>query len=172
MLEASAIAFALSVVAAPASAEVVQRTADSFTIRHSVALKMTAEDAPDALEHIDQWWSSAHTWSGDAKNLRLQLQPNACWCELMPGDDQIAHGQVVSVSDRQVVLEAPLGPLRGRATSARLVISWPAANRGRTLTWTMTVRGPGLGAVAAPVDGVMAEQFQRMVRFIEYGRET
>jgi hypothetical protein len=40
---------------------------------------------------------------------------------------------------------------------------------GWTPTWTMTVEGPGIGAMADPVDGVMHAGYLRWLHYLEYG---
>ncbi|RYG11604.1 MAG: hypothetical protein EON96_15035 [Caulobacteraceae bacterium] len=67
------------------------------------------------------------------------------------------------------MFDAPFGPLKGRTTRAVLMVSWPPANRGWTPTWTMTVEGPGIGAMADGVDGVMHAGYLRWLHFLESG---
>ena len=66
---------------------------------------------------------------------------------------------------RMVRFDAPFGPLQSIGADAVLTMSWAEADGGpsRTLKWTFVVAGPGAGAMADPVDGVMAEQFGRLV---------
>lgn len=169
----AATAVAIAMAAAPVSAEVVEKSADHFVLRYDLALEAGPEDFIDALEHVGQWWNGAHTYSGDARNLSLALDPGTCFCEAMPDGSTFEHGWVSEYDPGTgVLLEAPLGPLKGRATVADWSIGWTGANRGHELVMTYVVRGPGLGAFADAVDGVMGEQFRRMARFIEYGPEA
>jgi len=164
------IAAAFALAASPASAEVVERSADHFVLRYDVALEASPADFIDALEHIGEWWNPAHTWSGDARNLSLALDASTCFCEALPDDGTFEHGWVSEYDpDTGVLLEAPLGPLKGRTTVADWSIGWTGANRGAELIMSYVVRGEGVGALADSVDAVMADQFRRMVRFIEYG---
>ncbi|GAA0640179.1 ATPase [Brevundimonas lenta] len=155
--------------ASAADAEVVARTADSFTLRYEVGAGIDPGDIPGTLVDVGRWWDSAHTYSGDAANITVDLTPGGCWCEKLADGTQFEHARVVSVEPARIVFEAPFGPLKGKATSAVLTVTWPPANRGWTPTWVMTVEGPGLGAMADGVDGVMGAGFQRWMRYLERG---
>lgn len=155
--------------AGPAGAEVVARHADGFTLRFAVPMETSAGDVVLALDNIGGWWDGAHTYSGDAANLSLSLDSGACFCEALPDGGAFEHGRVVVLDDDHLALDAPLGPLKGRASRADLTFSWPDAASGTMVTMTFIVEGPGLGALADPVDGVMAAQFERLIRYVEYG---
>ncbi|MBN8529681.1 MAG: hypothetical protein J0M36_10660 [Caulobacterales bacterium] len=165
----SFLAAAILFAAAPAHAEVVSRSADSFTLMFAVGAEIDPADIPGALQALPEWWESSHTYSGDSKNLSLDLTPGGCWCERLPDNPAFDHGRTVSVSADRIVFDAPFGPLRGKAAKAELSVTWPAANRGWRPTWTFVVEGPGLGAMADSVDRVMATGFQRWMHYLEYG---
>lgn len=170
MLKPLIAAAALSLFALPAAAEVVERSADHFVLRFEVGLETTPEDIYGAVGEVGRWWDSAHTYSGDAANMTLPLEAGACFCEAMANGTAFEHGRVVQADPGTgVLVDAPLGPLRGRAVTAQWSIGWSGANRGYTLVMTYVVRGPGLGAMADPVDGVMGVQFSRLARYVEYG---
>ncbi len=159
----------LALSAAPAAAEVAARTADSFTLRYAVGAEIAPDDIPGALADLPKWWDSAHTYSGSAANLSLDLTPGGCWCERLADGTDFDHGRTVSAAPDRFVFDAPFGPLRGKTTKAELTVTWPAANRGLTPTWTMVVEGPGIGAMADGVDAVMGAGYQRWLRYLEYG---
>jgi len=169
MIVAIMVAAGLTCAATPAAAEVVARTADGFTLHYAVRLESTAGDVILAVEDIGGWWDSAHTYSGDAANMTLQLQPGGCFCEALPNGETFEHGRVTLIDDEHIVLAAPLGPLNGHATRADLTFRWPEAGAGVTATLTFVVEGPQLGAAADGVDGVMRAQFSRFVHYVEYG---
>jgi hypothetical protein len=161
---------ALSLAATAASAEVIEKDADHFVLRYSVGLETTPEDIYGAIAEVGQWWNPAHTYSGDSANLTLPLNVGACFCEALKDGTNFEHGIVVEADpDLGVLLAAPLGPLKGKTTRADWSISWSDGNRGYELIMTYVVRGPGVGAFAEPVDGVMHDQFGRLAHFIEYG---
>lgn len=158
--------------AAPAHAEVVSRGENGFTLRFSTAAEIDPGDIPGALQALPDWWEASHTYSGDSKNLSLDLTPGGCWCEKLPDNPTFDHGRTVSVDADRIVFHAPFGPLRGKATRAELTVTWPPANRGWTPTWTFVVEGPGLGVMADGVDRVMGNGFQRWMRYLEYGEAS
>jgi hypothetical protein len=165
-----AAVFALGLMAAPASAEVVSRTADGFVLRYETTLETTPEEAWVAVGEVGRWWNGAHTYSGAATNLTLPLTVGACLCEALADGTLFEHGRItVADPETGVLLDAPLGPLKGKATKAQLSLGWTGANRGMRLVMTYVIEGPGLGALAGPVDGVMADQFARYAHFVEYG---
>ena len=170
MLKALLVAATLALAATPASAEVVERSADHFVLRYAVALEASPADFIDALEHIGEWWNPAHTYSGEARNLHLALDVGTCVCEAMPDGSTFEHGWVDEYDpETGVVIDAPLGPLKGKTTLSNWTVGWTGANRGTELVMSYVVRGPGVGAWADGVDGVMRDQFNRLVRFVEYG---
>jgi hypothetical protein len=165
LLAAAAILFA----AAPTQAEVVSRDENGFTLRFSTTAEIDPADIPGALQALPDWWEASHTYSGDSKNLSLDLTPGGCWCEKLPDNPAFDHGRTVSVAPDRIVFDAPFGPLRGKAAKAELIVTWPGAGRGWAPTWTFVVEGPGLGAMADGVDRVMATGFQRWMHHLEYG---
>lgn len=163
------IAGVIALLASPAAAEVVQRSADSFTLRYELGAEIDPGDIPGSLSDVGRWWDSAHTYSGDAANLSIDMTPGGCWCEKLADGTDFEHARVVSIDGTRLVFDAPFGPLKGRATRAVLVVTWPPASHGWTPTWEMTVEGPGLGAMADGVDAVMQAGYRRWLRYLETG---
>lgn len=159
---AAIVALGLS-LAAPAGAEVVERRAEGFILRFAADRETSAGDVILAIENIGGWWDSAHTYSGDAANMTMALEPGGCFCEALPDGTTFEHGRVRVLDDVHLVLDAPLGPLKDRATRAELTFSWPDAGTGVAVTMTFVVEGPGLGAAADAVNGAMDVQFGRFL---------
>jgi hypothetical protein len=166
---AAVIALAAGAIfAAPASAEVVARTPDGFTLREEAFVVATPQLIASALGEVDQWWNGEHTYSGSAANLSLPLGVGACLCEAMADGSTFEHGRLTALDPATgLTLEAPLGPLKTRASRAALNFTWSPEGEGLKLVMTYEVEGAGLGAFAAPVDGVMTDQFARLVRHLE-----
>ena len=76
--------------AAPVAAEVTGGGPDSFVSRHEVVVKASPKEVWLALISPATWWTSEHTWSGEAANLTLTPQA---------GDPSGAGGPVVTVRD-------------------------------------------------------------------------
>lgn len=168
MIAGLVAAFGL-LMATTANAEVVARTADSFTLRYASEAAVVPGDIPGAMADVGRWWDSAHTYSGDAANITVDLTPGGCWCEKLADGTQFEHARVVSVEPDRLVFDAPFGPLKGKATRAVLTVTWPPAHAGWTPTWEMVVEGPGLGAMADGVDAVMGAGFLRWLHYLEHG---
>lgn len=171
-LSLAVFASTMSLVAAPASAEVSSRADDSFTLTYERRVDASADTVFSALARPAAWWSDAHTYSGSAANIRMDLRPGGCWCEDLPGGG-VKHAEAVLVwPERNMVrFDAPFGPLQALGADAVLTVTWAPApeDRGRLLKWTFVVVGPGAGALADPVEAVMAEQFERLVSHLSAG---
>lgn len=168
MLNALIAGAALALIAAPASAEVFEKHDDAFVLMFEAAVDRPPDAIYGAIGQISRWWESSHTYSGDAANLSLILEPGGCWCEAMADGSTFEHGRVVVANPaRMVGLNAPFGPLKGVATKSDFVLTWRAEGGG---VWTLralyVVEGPGLGAMAEPVDSVMQIQFDNLVELI------
>jgi len=156
---------ALALSAGAASAEVTNRSENGFTLTYEQAVSAAPEAVLNALARPADWWSDAHTYSGSAANITIDLRPGGCWCEALAGGG-VKHAEAVLVwpEQRMVRFDAPFGPLQGIGADAILTMSWADSADGtaRLLKWSFVVTGPGAGAMADPVDGVMAEQFRRL----------
>ncbi|WP_051651157.1 SRPBCC family protein [Brevundimonas bacteroides] len=172
MFRPAFIGLGLSLLAVPAGAEIVSRSETGFSLSFERSIAASPEAVLEAVGHPERWWSSAHTYSGDAANISLDLRPGGCWCEALPGGG-VKHGEAVLVwPDRSMArFDAPFGPLQGIGADAVLTMTWTLVEgqAERRLRWTFVVNGPGSGAMADPVHGVMEEQFSRLVNALESG---
>lgn len=125
---------------------------------------------PDAWKHVVDvaaWWSSEHTYSGQAKNLSLDVRPGGCWCESWAGGG-VEHARVLmAIPGKALRVEGGFGPLQGMAVKATMTFTLkPAADPTKTqLHVVYLVNGASeskLDGLAAPVDGVLAAQFGRL----------
>ena len=152
-----------------ARAEVVSRSENGFTLRFAVAMATTPEDFIASVGAVPDWWDGAHTYTGDASNLSLAFEPGGCWCEALADGTTFEHAHVVSIEPERVVMNAPLGPLKGKATQADMTFTVAPGSAGWLVSIDFVVEGPGLGAMADPVNGVMDGAFDRFVHHIESG---
>ena len=155
----------LALFATGASAEVRARTDNGFTLGYERSVRARPDTVLETVAMPSGWWSSDHTYSGDAANIRLDMIPGGCWCEALPGGG-VKHAEVVMVwpGRRMVRFDAPFGPLQGMGADAVLTMTWsdPPDGGERVLRWTFVVSGPGTGTMADVIDGVMTEQFRRL----------
>ena len=166
------LAAALSLAAGAASAEVTNRSDAGFSLSYERVVAASDEAILAAIARPAAWWSDAHTYSGSASNISVDLRPGGCWCEALPGGG-VKHAEAVLVwpEQRMVRFDAPFGPLQSIGADAVLTMSWTEAAGGpaRTLKWTFVVTGPGAGAMAEAIDGVMSEQFGRLAAHLSAG---
>lgn len=166
MIKTVIAALALACAVTPADAEVVSKTDDAFSLNYEQRVEAAPDAILTAVGRPAAWWSDAHTYSGSASNISIDLRPGGCWCEALSGGG-VKHGEVLLVwpEQRQIRFAAPFGPLQSMGAAAILTMSWAEAGEGnaRLLKWTFVVHAPEAGAVAEVVDGVMAEQFGRLV---------
>ncbi len=158
--------------AGAARAEIKQSKDESFLI----AFKQTVAAPPAAvyaaLGKPNLWWSSQHSWSGNAANLSLPLEAGGCFCERWDAGS-VEHGRVVMAMKNQTLRVATvLGPMQGKALTGMLTFSLKAEGDATALSLTYLVNGApgsGLDKDAVPVDRVVGEQFDRLVRLIQTG---
>lgn len=159
----------------PLAAEVVEITADRFVTRASASVKTAPLETWLALTKPGDWWNSAHSWSGDAKNMTLVPQGGGCFCERIPvGDSANAsamegsarHAEVLQAFPMKVLrMSGGLGPLQGEPVSGILTVTLKAVRGGTRILWEYNVGGPmryKIAEIAPAVDGVMSEQLKRL----------
>jgi uncharacterized protein YndB with AHSA1/START domain len=160
-------------LALPGHAEVKQAAPDTMLIAIDARIAAPPSSVYDNIAHVERWWSSSHTYSGDAANMSLIAEPGGCFCERWK-DGAIEHGRVVSAMRNQMLrLSAALGPLQARAVNAMLTFQLKPADGGTALTLGYIVNGASASALdksAPAVDGVLNEQVQRLKRLIETGK--
>ena len=164
---------ALLFAAGSVHAEVKQSAADGFLVAQSTLVAATPAKIWSALLQPQRWWSDEHTWSGKAANLSLKAEAGGCFCERWPGGS-VEHGRVVMVMPQQLLrLDAALGPLQEFALNGVLTFRIDSGDDGATtLTLEYRVNGAsasGLDQFAPSVDGVLDQQFARLVRFVANG---
>ena len=170
-LPRAAIALAAVAAIAGARAETSGVSPTGFMVTHRIEVKATPARVFEALGQIGRWWNVEHSYSGEGRNLSLDLQAGGCFCERWAGGS-VQHLQVVYVdrAKHAVRLLGGLGPLQGRAVHAVMGIDAAAAEGRTVLTLTYRVFGPsdvGLDQSAAPVDGVLGDAAKRLAAFAE-----
>lgn len=147
-------------------AEVTSQSAAGFTVAHEAVIAASAEDVWAAFIDPAGWWSSAHTWSGDAANLSLDAKAGGCWCERWEGGE-VAHLTVVSARPGgAITLSGGLGPLLSMGVAGALTFALEPGEDGVKVTLRYAAGGhfdAPVDALAPAVDGVIGEQFSRLL---------
>jgi uncharacterized protein YndB with AHSA1/START domain len=171
-----AIALVALLPVAPARADTSGLSPTGFTVTFTRDVGTTPEKLWAALVQIGSWWSSAHTWSGKASNMSIELRGNGCWCENWDGAS-VLHGTVAYIQPGRVLrFYAGLGPLQDRATAGVLTFAQGPSKENKdktTLKVVYKVAGPadaGLQEIAPAVDKVIGEQVKRLVALVETGK--
>ncbi len=155
-------------------AAVTDSAAGGFTLKLTLPIQATPDQVYRALvRNVGDWWDSAHTLSGDAHNLSIEEKPMGCFCEKLPGAAGARHMEVVNfLPGKKLVMLGGLGPLQSLATTGSLTILLAPDENGTKMDVTYTVGGylaGGLNTLAAPVGGVVMQQFTRLKNYMEHG---
>jgi uncharacterized protein YndB with AHSA1/START domain len=160
----AALVFASLWVSA-AYAEVVSASSAAFDLRYSLSVPAPPQRAFAAWGQIDQWWSGNHSYSGNARNLRLKLKAGEHFYEQWAGGS-VEHARVLlAMPGKLLRLHGGLGPLQGMPVDAVLDVTFAAETGGTRMTIRYQVAGPPDGkleAMAPLVDKVLGEQVQRL----------
>ena len=155
----------LTLSAAPALAEVKSAAPGGFAVGGAVAISAPPARVWAVLTTPDAWWSRDHRWFKNS-TLALDLSPGGCWCERAADGRVSRHLETALVEpESKLVLRGGLGPLQGQGASGGLTLEIKAEGEGSLLTWAYIVGGytpGGLGALAAPVDGVLSAQLANL----------
>jgi len=174
LLKTLAITAAVLVVSPAVPAEVTDSAADGFTVKISVTIHASPADVYKRLVgDIGNWWSPAHTFSGDAHNLSIDERPMGCFCEKLPNQGAVRHMEVIFYQPGKTLrMSGGIGPMQALAVSAVATFSLFAEDGGTKLTLTFAVGGyspQGLNKAAPLVDTVLTEQIGRLKNYIETG---
>jgi len=170
LLAAGALTLAVPV---PVAAEVFETRADGFIVRYEVTVPEPKLAVWLALTKPGDWWSSEHSWSGNAKNMTLTPQGGGCWCERVPGEGKDAaefegsarHGTVLmSAPLRLLRLESNLGPLQSEPARGILTYALKDAPDGGTVIQLEYNVGGSMrykpAEISKAVDRVLGEQMK------------
>ncbi|MBI1339354.1 ATPase [bacterium] len=156
--------------ARPAAAEVVRAGDDHFTLRLEAASSLSPAALWDRLIVPARWWSSDHTYSGDARNLSLDAHAGGLWRESWAGGS-VAHGRVLSVQPGKMLrLDAPFGPLQELAVTCIWTITIRPEGEGAVVRFDLVANGSaasGLASIAPAVDFVNSQALKSLVAYVE-----
>lgn len=156
----------LGAAAAASSVGAVKDAGDhSFALESGVLVEATPDAAYQALVRVSAWWDSAHSWSGESKNLTLDARAGGCFCEKLADDGFVEHARVLFAQPGKLLrMEGALGPLQEMAVKG--VLTFTLAREDARTRVTMTYRVAGQFSMApaqlAPiVDQVLTSQLER-----------
>lgn len=169
----------LLALAQPAAAEVVTKSENGFVVRMAAEVNAPPAEAWRTLITPAQWWSSQHTFSGEAANLTFEPVVGGCFCELLPRPDDAPAGQKLGGVQhmRVVYIEPPramrlvgaLGPLQSEALAATMTMTvkptTTPAGKGSRILFEYVVGGfmrYTVDEIAPAVDRMLAAQLKSL----------
>jgi hypothetical protein len=162
------------IAAGPAAAEVVDSSANGFTVRNAAPIAAHPSRVYNvAIDLVGRWWNPAHTFSKNAANLTLDATPGGCLCERLANGGAVHLTVIHVMPQREVRFTGALGPLQQTGVAGSMIWKLTESTGGTQFEWGYTVGGympGGLAAIAPAVDAVLAGQLQRLKRFVETGR--
>jgi uncharacterized protein YndB with AHSA1/START domain len=172
-VNAAIAALVLTLSPSLAMPEVADSSANGFTVKATFTINAGPDEVYRRLINVGDWWDSAHTFSGDARNLSIDEKPMGCFCEKLPNRGSVRHMEVVFLAPgKRLVMTGALGPLQSMAAAANMTIQFSPADGGTKLDVTYAVAGytpKGMNTMAAPVDSVLTQQFTRLKSHVEGG---
>jgi uncharacterized protein YndB with AHSA1/START domain len=159
--------------AGPALAEVKSTWEAGIRLESTVTIAAPPDRVYAALGDIGKWWDSEHTYTGDAANMTIALEPGACFCERFAQGGGVKHGEVVLAWPGQFLrIHGALGPLQDEGPAGALTFTLKAVEGGTQVTQTYNVGGlrPEMVASAPLFDQVIGGQLTRFKRYVETGK--
>ena len=145
MLRGVALTFALA-HSGDAAAEVVDVAPNGMSLRETAHIAAAPDKVYAALVTPSQWWSSDHSFSGNAANFTFDVRAGGCWCETLPNGGSAEHLIVVNAAPGNCsVMRGAPGPLQGLAVDGALTWSLKPAGDGTDLSVTYNVDGSSEG---------------------------
>lgn len=156
------LCFLLLALSSPLAAEVIQSNENGFEVSHTITVNDSAEVIHRTLTaHIDQWWVSSHTYSGDSANLYVDLEAGGGFYEKLADGGLVQHLRLLYVAPRKEYRwDGALGPLQSIEANGRLSWTVKPVKEDHTITFSYKVWGNppgGLSGWSGPVDGMMKE---------------
>lgn len=156
--------------ATSATAEVKDSAGDGFSLQISSETKLNAADSFRVfVDDFSKWWDASHSYSGDAKNLKIDLD-KACFLETLPKGGFVRHMELAYYhpAKRELRFTGGLGPLQAMGVQGAMSVSIQSVTETETtVSVQYNVAGfssQQLDKIAPVVDQVLTAQIKRFVR--------
>jgi uncharacterized protein YndB with AHSA1/START domain len=165
----SVVSAALLAAPLAAAAEVKSAAAGGFEVEAKAVVAASPAETFAMLGRPAEWWNKEHTYSGDPRNMSLELRAGGCFCERIPkGGGTVEHGRIVYARPGTALrLQGALGPLQAEGATGSLTWSLKAVPGGTEVIQTYVVGGyvrGGVDTLAPIVDRVLGEQLEGLKR--------
>lgn len=159
----------ISLMTITANADVIKSADEGFIVQQSVTVGHDkARVFKTMTNEVGKWWNPDHSFSTNAENMIIDEE---CFCERW-GNNLVRHlDTVIWMENSKVIMEGGLGPLKQLGLSGTMV--WSLASNDdatTTINWKYHVFGfseAGLLELAPVVDGVLKEQIDRLVNYLQ-----
>lgn len=174
MLRTIATIFAAVAFSTAAQAAVTNQSPTGFTVAYEADVTVTPQAAYDAFVRAGSWWNAAsHSYSGDGKNITIDVKPGGCWCETLKDGGFVRHMTVEQAAPgARLVFSGGLGPLAYMGVAGHMTVSIEAKGTGSHVKLTYAIGGhdaKDFKDIAGGVDGVLAEAFKRYTNYASTG---
>jgi hypothetical protein len=171
--------FVLTLLSAPAAAEVKSQTDTGFSVVHVAEVAATPDQIWKRLISPKDYWNKSHSWSGSVAGFSIDPKAGGCFCELIQdkGADgkiktigSVEHMRVIFANPGKVLrMQGALGPLQAEAVLGTLTVAMePIKDSTSTkLSFSYVVGGYmryKTSDIAARVDTVIGEQFASLIK--------
>ncbi|MEM8681689.1 MAG: hypothetical protein AAGF97_20260 [Planctomycetota bacterium] len=152
-------------------AEVRSADAHGFSIEIERKTKASVDEIDRAIvKEIHQWWDAAHSYSGEAENLSIDLK-RRCFDERLPDGGFVTHMQIAHYQPgARIRFMGGLGPLQEMGVVGALTISWEPDGDVTKIKLLYNVTGHladgQLQELAPVVDAVLAGQLDRLANHV------
>ncbi|NOT40030.1 MAG: ATPase [Alphaproteobacteria bacterium] len=169
------IAIASVALASVGQAAVTSQSPTGFTVAYEADTTVTPKAAYDAFVQAGAWWNAKlHSYSGDGKNISIDVKPGGCWCETLKDGGFVRHMTVEHAAPgTRLIFSGGLGPLAYMGVTGHMIVSIEAKGAGSHVKLTYAVGGhdaKDFKDIAKGVDGVLDEAFKRYVNFASTGK--
>ena len=173
VLSGAIVALALITMQCATHAEVADKQPNGFSLDETETINAPPDKVYAALIDPSKWWDSAHTFSGDAKNMTFDARAGGCWCETLPNGGSVLHMTIVNIAPGKLVrLRGALGPFQSTGMEGAMNVVFTPKNGGTELEVSYNLGGyvnGGFDVLATSADGVLNLQFYRLKQLIETG---
>ena len=149
-----------------ASADVVASAPDGFSLQQAVATKLDPDLAfKKMVSEFGEWWDASHSYSGEGKNLRIDVE-QGCILETLPNGGFVRHLELCYYDPGKAIrFSGGLGPLQEMGVSGALTFKFTKEDDSTKIELLYHVHGHSkqqLDQLAPVVDRVLADQLARL----------